>query len=104
MKLPYAEWQDWPGMRRLLRALSADQGETRYVGGCVRDTLLELEVSDVDLATRLAPNDVIARLGRARIKAIPTGIAHGTVTAVLRDHIVEVTTLRRAASSFQSSV
>jgi poly(A) polymerase len=95
MKLPHAEWQDWPGMGRLLRALSADQGETRYVGGCVRDTLLELEVSDVDLATRLAPNDVIARLGRVRIKALPTGIAHGTVTAVLRDHIVEVTTLRR---------
>ncbi|MDB5697400.1 MAG: Polynucleotide adenylyltransferase region [Alphaproteobacteria bacterium] len=94
-KLPDARWQQKDGLKRLLSTLGAEQGETRYVGGCVRDTLLGMSVSDVDLATRLQPEEVIERLGRARIKAIPTGLAHGTVTAVLREGLVEVTTLRR---------
>ena len=82
-------------MPRLLRALGAAKGETRFVGGCVRDTLLGLDVSDVDLATRLPPEKVMKRLESARIKAVPTGIAHGTVTAVVNGAPVEVTTLRR---------
>lgn len=86
-------------MKRLLRVLGAESGETRFVGGCVRDTLLGLEVSDVDLATRLRPEKVIERLGAAGIKAVPTGIAHGTVTAVLGGRPVEVTTLRRDVST-----
>ena len=82
-------------MRRLLDVLGAPAGETRFVGGCVRDTLLELAVSDVDLATRLAPQEVLDRLKAAAIKAVPTGLAHGTVTAVISGKPVEVTTLRR---------
>lgn len=82
-------------MKKLLGALGADAGETRYVGGCVRDTLLGIEVSDVDLATRLTPEIVIERLGKAGIKAVPTGLAHGTITAVIGGAPVEVTTLRR---------
>ena len=82
-------------MPRLLRTLGASKGETRFVGGCVRDTLLGLDVSDVDLATRLAPEEVMKRLGAAGIKAVPTGLAHGTVTAVVNGAPVEVTTLRR---------
>ncbi|HET9641196.1 MAG TPA: CCA tRNA nucleotidyltransferase [Allosphingosinicella sp.] len=82
-------------MKPLLAALGAKDGDTRYVGGCVRDTLLGLPVSDVDLATRLPPEEVMARLARARIKAVPTGLAHGTVTAVVGGKPVEVTTLRR---------
>ncbi|MBV9932409.1 MAG: CCA tRNA nucleotidyltransferase [Alphaproteobacteria bacterium] len=78
-----------------MRALGGDAGDTRFVGGCVRDTLLGLPVSDVDLATRLPPDAVIERLKRARIKAVPTGLAHGTVTAVVAGAPVEVTTLRR---------
>jgi poly(A) polymerase len=95
MILADAPWRSRAGMKRLLGALGADAGETRYVGGCVRDTLLGLEVSDVDLATRLTPEAVIERLGKAGIKAVPTGIAHGTVTAVIGGAPVEVTTLRR---------
>lgn len=95
MKLPDAPWRRRPGLERLLRALGAAAGETRFVGGCVRDTLLGLEVSDVDLATRLAPEEVIRRLAAARIKAVPTGLAHGTITAVIEGKPVEVTTLRR---------
>jgi poly(A) polymerase len=95
MILPDAPWRERPGMKRLLAALDAEAGETRYVGGCVRDTLLGLPVSDVDLATRLTPETVLERLGKARIKAVPTGIAHGTVTAVIAGAPVEITTLRR---------
>ena len=95
MILADAAWRSRSGMKKLLGALGADAGETRYVGGCVRDTLLALPVSDVDLATRLTPETVLARLGKAGIKAVPTGIAHGTVTAVIAGAPVEVTTLRR---------
>lgn len=82
-------------MERLLGALGADEGLTRYVGGAVRDGLIDLPVSDVDLATRLSPEEVVQRLEAARIKAVPTGIDHGTVTAVSDGHPYEVTTLRR---------
>ena len=97
--LPDAPWRSRPGMDRLLAALDAKAGATRYVGGCVRDALLGLEQSDVDLATRLTPDEVVKRLEAARIKAVPTGIAHGTITAVSAGTPVEVTTLRRDVST-----
>ena len=93
--LPPAPWRDRPGLGTLLDALDAAAGETRVVGGAVRDTLLGLPVADLDLATRLAPQTVIDRVRAAGLKAVPTGLAHGTVTAVLPDGSVEVTTLRR---------
>jgi poly(A) polymerase len=99
VKLAPAPWQDLPGMARLLDALGAASGDTRYVGGCVRDGLLNLPVSDVDLATRLDPHEVVRRLKAANLKAVPTGLAHGTVTAVLAGARVEVTTLRRDVST-----
>ncbi|HEY0626620.1 MAG TPA: CCA tRNA nucleotidyltransferase [Allosphingosinicella sp.] len=99
MKLAEASWQTQRGMAELLRALSANDGETRYVGGCVRDTLLGLPVSDIDLATRLQPENVMSRLKKAGIKAVPTGIDHGTVTAMLPEGHVEITTLRRDVST-----
>jgi len=86
-------------MERLLDALDADEGLARYVGGAVRDDLLDLPVNDVDLATRLEPHEVVRRLEAARIKAVPTGIDHGTVTAVSDGHPYEVTTLRRDVST-----
>lgn len=93
--LPDAPWRHRAGLGRLCTVLGAETGETRFVGGAVRDTLLGLSVNDVDIATRLAPDDVVDRLRAAQIKAVPTGIAHGTITAVLPDGPVEVTTLRR---------
>jgi poly(A) polymerase len=98
-KLPDAPWRHRAGMGRLLAALDARSGATRFVGGCVRDALLALEQSDVDLATRLTPDEVLARLEAAHIKAVPTGIAHGTITAVVAGKPVEVTTLRRDVST-----
>lgn len=95
IRLPDAEWRSRPGLRRIVDALGADGGAVKIVGGAVRDSLLGLPVSDVDLATPLRPDDVIWRLEGAGIKVIPTGIAHGTVTAVASGDRHEITTLRR---------
>jgi poly(A) polymerase len=92
--LPDAGWRRQPGLAALLAALGGP-AEARLVGGAVRDGLIGLPVSDIDIATRLLPDDVMARLKRAKIKAVPTGLAHGTVTAVIEGGPVEVTTLRR---------
>ena len=85
------------GLAGLIAALGID--EARYVGGCVRDTLLGLAVADIDIATRHEPAAVVALLEAAGIRVVPTGIAHGTVTAILPGGPVEVTTLRRDVST-----
>lgn len=99
MKLPAAPWQERAGLDVLLDALGQADGLTRYVGGAVRDTLAGLEVEDIDCATVLTPADADERLRAAGIKVVPTGIAHGTLTAVLAGGPVEVTTLRRDVST-----
>lgn len=95
--LPDAPWRHRPGLDRLVAALGP--GNARWVGGAVRDTLLGNPVSDLDLATLLSPEEVIRRCDAAGIKTVPTGIAHGTVTAVTKGTVVEVTTLRRDVST-----
>ena len=95
MKLGPQPWLEGAGAQRIAAALDIARGSTRLVGGAVRDSLLGLAVSDIDLATIFAPDTVVARLEAAGIKAVPTGIAHGTVTAVDDGFHAEVTTLRR---------
>ncbi len=95
MKLPPTPWLNTPSTQRILAALDADGGNVRPVGGAVRDALLDLPVADVDLATRWEPDETVRRLRAGGIKAVPTGIAHGTITAVADGHAIEVTTLRR---------
>ncbi|NWK95157.1 polynucleotide adenylyltransferase [Sphingobium lactosutens] len=97
--LPDAQWRHRSGLDGLLAALDAGGGKARYVGGAVRDGLLGLPVNDLDIATTLDPQDVVDRLKAAGIKAVPTGIDHGTITAVLPDGPVEITTLRRDVST-----
>lgn len=99
LKLDAAKWRKRRGISRLLKALGGDEGLTRYVGGAVRDDLLGLPISDIDLATKLKPDEVIERLQAAKIKAVPTGIDHGTVTAVSAGQPVEITSLRRDVST-----
>ena len=99
LKLDAAKWARRRGVKRLLKALGADDGLTRYVGGAVRDDLLKLPVNDFDLATRIRPDEVVERLEAAGIKAVPTGIDHGTVTAVSDGQPFEVTSLRRDVST-----
>lgn len=71
----------------------------RFVGGAVRDSLLGIQAQDVDLATPIPPQQVMDILGRAGIKTIPTGIEHGTITAVVGKRVFEITTLRRDIST-----
>ena len=99
MKLDAQRWRAKRGITRILDALGADEDLTRYVGGAVRDELLDIPVNDIDFATRLRPDEVVARLEAARIKAVPTGIAHGTITAVADGQPAEITTLRADVST-----
>lgn len=95
--LPEADWTQRADLAALMAALGP--GNARYVGGAVRDTLLGIAVKDIDVATVLPPTDVIARLDAAGIRNIPTGIEHGTVTAVTTGGPVEITTLRHDVST-----
>ena len=87
---PLPEFLSDPALRRVLAALP----EARIAGGAVRDTLAGLPVADIDLATPRRPTEVVATLQRAGIRAVPTGIAHGTITAVSGGRSFEITTLR----------
>lgn len=90
-------WMQREDLRRLIAALGAKNA--RYVGGAVRDTMLGLAVSDIDVATPLEPREVMRRLKAQGIKVIPTGIDHGTVTALLPGGATEITTLRHDVST-----
>jgi len=89
------DWLNEPGLRQLFAAVEGHGGQLRAVGGAVRDFLMGVESGDVDLATTLLPEAMMALASEQNWKAIPTGIAHGTVTLVLPERVVEVTTLRR---------
>ncbi|MGH6986606.1 MAG: CCA tRNA nucleotidyltransferase [Caulobacteraceae bacterium] len=80
-----------------MAALAAAGGPdcARFVGGCVRNAVLGSKIEDIDIATTLEPHAVVAALAAAKIKAVPTGLAHGTITAVVAGRPFEVTTLRR---------
>ena len=88
-------WLAEPATQRLLAALAAAGIAARFVGGCVRDALLKIETGDIDIATPARPDAVIAALKAAKIRAVPTGIEHGTITAVIAPRHFEITTLRR---------
>ncbi|MCW1403628.1 CCA tRNA nucleotidyltransferase [Novosphingobium sp. MW5] len=96
-RLPVADWTSREDLAALVTALGP--GNARYVGGAVRDTLLGIDVKDVDIATPLRPLKVIGKLKDAGIKAIPTGIDHGTVTALIPFGPIEITTLRHDVST-----
>lgn len=78
----------------IARLFEVLEGRLRLVGGCVRDALAGKPIHDVDMATPLVPETVMERLTAAGIKAIPTGIKYGTVTAIIDNHPYEITTLR----------
>ena len=78
--------------------------EIRIVGGAVRDILLQKDPKDIDLATDATPKEMMDVLGKAGIKHIPTGIEHGTITAVLNNEPFEITTLRTALATTEALV
>jgi poly(A) polymerase len=87
-------WMTSVPTRAVIAALRAEGGAARFVGGCVRDAYLGRSVEDVDIATSEPPDRVVKLLKAAGIKAVPTGIAHGTVTAVVPPEHYEITSLR----------
>jgi poly(A) polymerase len=94
VKLPLPVWAATADGQALLAALDAAAGNSRLVGGSVRDPLLGLVAADIDFATVFPPQVVISRLRAAGLKVFPTGLSHGTVTAVSGSLKAEVTTLR----------
>lgn len=90
-------WMTAPETAAVLDALEAEGGAdcARFVGGCVRNRLVGRPVDDLDIATILTPDRVTAALKAARIRVVPTGIDHGTVTAISNHRPHEITTLRR---------
>ncbi len=93
-KIAPQPWMTAPETRAVIDALAVDGTEVRFVGGCVRDAILKRPIRDIDIAVPESPETVMARLGGAGIKAIPTGIDHGTVTAVAGGASFEITSLR----------
>ena len=99
-RLPDSSWLEEATLSRLLAILSADGEEARVVGGAVRNALLSEPLGDIDIATTLEPSETMRRVKKAGFKAVPTGLAHGTVTVVARDKVYEVTTLRQDIETF----
>jgi poly(A) polymerase len=99
-KIAPPDWMTATPASAVLGALQRAGGIARFVGGCVRDALIGRKVTDVDIATDLAPEAVVAALEQAQLKAVPTGIAHGTVTAVADHRPYEITTLRRDVETY----
>jgi poly(A) polymerase len=99
-QLTHATWLKRPATRAIFAALAAKGLEARAVGGAVRDALLGRPVSDVDIATVARPEEVIAAAEAAGLKAIPTGLQHGTVTVIADGHAYEITTLREDVETY----
>ena len=93
-RLDTSQWLEDSEFRRLFITL-CEIGDTRFVGGAVRDALLGKPHSDIDLATTALPEAVVQAAEAAGFQIVLTGIAHGTVTAILQRGPVEITTLRR---------
>jgi tRNA nucleotidyltransferase/poly(A) polymerase len=89
-----ADWFRAPAVRRIFAILEEEGDEARIIGGAVRDALMGRPLGDLDFATTAAPDVVMRRAGAAGIKAVPTGIEHGTVTLVVEGEGHQVTTLR----------
>ncbi|MBY0430614.1 MAG: CCA tRNA nucleotidyltransferase, partial [Rhodospirillales bacterium] len=93
-------WMIAPETKAVVKALTAEGAEVRFVGGCVRDAVLKRPIKDVDIATHEPPEKVMLLLEKAGIRAIPTGVEHGTVTAVVNKAHYEITTLRCDIETF----
>jgi tRNA nucleotidyltransferase/poly(A) polymerase len=99
-RLGDAAWLTSGSLPRLLDVLDRDGEEARAVGGAVRNGLLGVPVLEVDVATTAVPDEVVKRVSAAGLKAVPTGIEHGTVTVVIGKQPFEVTTLRKDVETY----
>jgi tRNA nucleotidyltransferase/poly(A) polymerase len=99
-RLQDAAWLTQGPLPRLLDVLSGDGEEARVAGGAIRNAVMNLPPGDIDIATTATPEEVIRRVTQAGLKAVPTGIEHGTVTVVAAGIPFEVTTLRVDVETF----
>jgi poly(A) polymerase len=99
-RLPDAGWLRAPALARALSILNGGGEEARVVGGAARNALMGLPLSDIDIATTAPPDEVVRRAATGGLKAVPTGIDHGTVTLVVEGTPFEVTTLRQDVETF----
>ena len=99
-QLADAAWLKAGEVARLLSLLDCNGEEARVVGGAVRNALLRLPIAEIDVATTALPDEVTRRVVAAGGKAVPTGIEHGTVTAIIDHRPIEVTTLREDVETF----
>ncbi len=95
-----ATWLKAGALPRLLGVLDRDGEQARVVGGAVRNALLAAPIAEIDVATTALPDEVVRRVETAGFKAVPTGIAHGTITVVIDKHPFEVTTLRQDVETY----
>ena len=93
------KWLKDKDLSYVFRVLNRGGGKALFVGGCVRDSLLGFKVNDIDIASNLSPEENIKILENAGIKTIPTGLKHGTITAIYKSVPYEITTLRRDAKT-----
>ncbi len=100
MTSPLPTWAAAAPVQAVLAALAAAGSEGRFVGGCVRDHLAGRPIKDIDIATPLPPEAVMEAVARAGLKSRPTGLQHGTVTAIAEGQGFEVTTLREDVETF----
>ena len=90
------DWLNDAATQKVMGVLNADNiDNARFVGGCVRNAFIGAPVDDIDIATVLMPEEVIERCENAGIAVVPTGLKHGTVTAIWRKKTFEITTLRK---------
>src|SRR5262249_6449306 len=95
-----ADWLREGELARILALLDCDGEEACVVGGAVRNALLREPLGDIAVATTALPEEVVRRVEPAGLKAVPTGIAHGTVTVVADSKPFEVTTLREDVETY----
>ena len=100
LRLADTDWLREPSLVRVLETLNRGGEEARVVGGAARNALMGLPLNDIDLATTATPDEVVRRAGATGLKAVPTGIDHGTVTLVVDGIPFEVTTLRQDVETF----
>ena len=100
LRLDNDAWLGAAPVRRALGLLDGDGEQARVVGGAARNALMGLPLSDIDIATTAVPDEVMRRAAAAGLKAVPTGIDHGTITLVVEGVPFEVTTLREDVETF----
>ncbi|MDP6343975.1 MAG: CCA tRNA nucleotidyltransferase, partial [Alphaproteobacteria bacterium] len=98
--IPVQEWMRAASTMAVFSALRAAGGTPRFVGGCIRDSLLGRPVKDIDIAVDQSPEDNLRLLAAAGIHTLPIGLDHGTVLAVVDRQHFEITTLRVDVETF----